>query len=194
MSFKKIAVITDVFEMSTGSKISVNSKIGDAIFTNKIFGLVDALKRNSQYQNKRRWIDIKWEATAALQTEAGNLDWVEYALDELKLEAKTLKRAIKFPVRDSYADAIEDGEPLDAYNDYILVIEKAIDEVSQITLEEPIEEMWDEVEEEVTEGVITIDELKDIIKEEGLGIRVFKTDDVESVKDKIREARAKLNK
>ena len=192
MSFKKIAVITDVFEMSTGGKINVNSKIGEPIFVDKIFGLVDALKRNSQYQNKRRWIDIKWEATALLQLEAGNLDWTEYALGELKNEAKALKRLIKFPVRDSYTEAIEDGEELEGYNDYILVIEKAIAEVSNITLSAPVVE--EEIEETEDEHEITVEELKQIIKEEGLGLRVIKTDSIESIKERITEARAKLNK
>ena len=125
--FKKIAVLCDVYEMGKSKKITYKSLDGDAIMTDRIFGLLDTMKRNANYKDKRRWISIKWEETAKLQLEAGNLDWVEYAREEKKLECKALKRAIQFPVKDSYIEALNDGEELKAYNDYIEVVENEIE-------------------------------------------------------------------
>ena len=184
--FKKIAVLCDVYEMSKGSQIKVGDKVGSPIMTDRIFGLLDANKRNSLYKDKRRWVDIKWEETAKLQLEAGNLDWVEYALEEKKLEAKILKRAIGFPVKDSYTEALEDNEVLNKYNDYIEVVESHIEILESIEFK-PVSSTKKELE----EGDVTIDSLKLIIKDEGLGIRVSKEDTTESIEAKITEARDK---
>ncbi len=132
MAFKKIAVLVDVYEMNKGKQIKVGDKVGDPILKDRIFGLLDANKRNSDFKNKRRWLEIKWNETAILQLEAGNLDWVEYALTEKELECKVLKRAIKFPVKDSYTEALEDGEQLEKYNDYIEVVEAQIEVIKGI--------------------------------------------------------------
>jgi hypothetical protein len=132
MAFKKEAVLCDVYEMGKSKKITYKSLDGDAIITNRIFGLLDSMKRNSNYKDKRRWLDIKWEETAKLQLEAGNLDWVEYVLAEKKLECKSLKRAIGFPIKDSYIEALEDGEELKSYNDYIVVVENEIELIEGI--------------------------------------------------------------
>ena len=177
--FKKIAVLTDVYEMSKSSSIKVNDRSGDPILTNRIFSLADANKRNSDYRNKRRWVEIKWKETAVLQLEAGNLDWIEYALEEKRLECKILKRAIKFPVKDSYTEALNDNEVLEKYNDYIEVVE------AQIELIEGIEFKTSEVDPE--EGMM--DELRAAIKKEGLGIRVNKDDSYGDVYIKVEEAR-----
>jgi hypothetical protein len=101
MGFKKISVLANVYEMSKSSSIKVNDKVGEPVLTDRIFGLADANKRNSDYKNKRRWIEIDWIKTAQLQLEAGNTDWLEYVLGEKELESKALKRLIKFPVKDS---------------------------------------------------------------------------------------------
>jgi hypothetical protein len=126
MAFKKIAVLCDVYEMSKGRNIRVVDKVGEPFLTDRIFALTDANKRNSDYANKRRWVDIKWEETAKLQLEAGNLDWLDYVLEEKKLECKNLKRKIKFPVKDSYTEALEEGEEIEQKNDYILIVEDQI--------------------------------------------------------------------
>ena len=126
MAFKKIAVLCDVYEMSKGRNIRVVDKVGEPFLTDRIFALTDANKRNSDYANKRRWVDIKWQETAKLQLEAGNLDWLDYVLEEKKLECKNLKRKIKFPVKDSYTEALEDGEEIEQKNDYILIVEDQI--------------------------------------------------------------------
>jgi len=140
MGFKKEAVICDVYEMGKSKKINYKSLDGDAIITNRIFSLLDSMKRNSNYKDKRRWLDIKWEETAKLQLEAGNLDWVEYVLAEKKLECKSLKRAIDFPIKDSYIEALQDGEDLKGYNDYIVVVEKEIELIEGIEFIPKIEE------------------------------------------------------
>ena len=126
MAFKKIAVLADVYEMSKGKTIRVVDKVGEPLLTNRIFALSVANKRNADYANKRRWIDIKWEETAKAQLEAGNLDWLDYVLEEKKLECKNLKRKIKFPVKDSYTEALQDGEDIEQKNDYILIVEDQI--------------------------------------------------------------------
>ena len=61
MAFKKIAVLADVYEMSKGKTIRVVDKVGEPLLTDRIFALSVANKRNADYSNKRRWIDIKWE-------------------------------------------------------------------------------------------------------------------------------------
>jgi len=134
MGFKKISVIADVYEMSKSKSITPKSLDGDAILLDRIFTLADASKRNSNYKDKRRWVKINWEKTALLQLEAGNLDWVEYALSEKELECKSLKRAIKFPVKDSYNEALAEGEKLEGYNDYISVVENEIELIKGIEL------------------------------------------------------------
>mgnify|MGYP003671506725 FL=1 len=179
--FKKIAVLTDVYEMGKGKQVSVNEKVGDPILTQRIFSLSDANKRNADYKNKRRWIEIDWEKTALLQLEAGNLDWVDYALEEKKLECKSLKRAIEFPVKDDYREALEDGEELKQYNDYIVVVENQIDIIKGIEFKPKAVEI----------DISPMDKLKSIIKEEGLGIRVGKDDTIEDVELKIKEAKSK---
>lgn len=126
MAFKKIAVLADVYEMSKGKTIRVVDKVGEPLLTDRIFALSVANKRNADYANKRRWIDIKWEETAKLQLEADNLDWLDYVLEEKKLECKNLKRKIKFPVKDSYTEALQDGEDIEQKNDYILIVEDQI--------------------------------------------------------------------
>lgn len=141
MGFKKIAVLCDVYEMGKSKNITYKSLDGDAILKDRIFGLLDANKRNANYKDKRRWLDIKWEETAVLQLEAGNLDWVEYALEEKKLECKTLKRKIKFPIKDSYTEALKDGEELDGYNDYILAVEAQIEIIEGIEFNPKVEEL-----------------------------------------------------
>lgn len=141
MAFKKIAVLCDVYEMGKSKNITYKSLDGDAILKDRIFGLHDTMKRNSNYKDKRRWISIKWEETAKLQLEAGNLDWVEYATSEKELECKTLKRKIKFPVKDSYTEALEEGEELDAYNDYIVVVESEIEILKGIEFKPKAEEL-----------------------------------------------------
>ena len=140
-NFKKIAVLADVYEMSKSSVINPKSLDGSAILTDRIFGLLDTMKRNSDYKNKRRWVKIKWEETALLQLEAGNLDWLEYALEEKRLESKTLKRDIKFPVKDDYREALNDGEQLEKYNDYIIEVENDIDILNSIEFKPAIKEI-----------------------------------------------------
>ena len=190
--FKKIAVLTDVYEMSKSSSIKVNDRSGDPILTNRIFSLADANKRNSDYRNKRRWVEIKWKETAVLQLEAGNLDWMEYALEEKRLECKILKRAIKFPVKDSYTEALNDNEVLEKYNDYIEVVEAQIELIEGIEFN-PVSGSTEERFESggntivVEEGMM--DELKAAIKKEGLGIRVNKDDSYGDVYIKVEEAR-----
>ena len=137
MGFKKIAVLADVYEMGKSKHITFKNRDGEPILTDRIFGLLDANKRNANYKDKRRWIEIKWEETALLQLEAGNFDWVEYVLEEKKLEAKALKRAIKFPVKDDYREALDDGEELEKYNDYIIVVENQIDIIEGIEFKIP---------------------------------------------------------
>lgn len=185
MGFKKQAVIADVYHMSTSKSIRYNDKVGDPFLTNRIFSLDDASKINSNYQNKRRWVEVNWEETAKLQLEANNLDWLDYALSEKELECKALKRKIKFPLKDSYTEAIEDGEELEKYNDYILAVEAEIEVIKNIEFKPK------PVVKEVSEGEVTIESLKAIIKEEGLGVRVSKDDSIESVQAKMEEARAK---
>ena len=138
MAFKKIAVLCDVYEMSKGRNIRVVDKVGEPFLTDRIFALTDANKRNSDYANKRRWVDIKWEETAKLQLEAGNLDWLDYVLEEKKLECKNLKRKIKFPVKDSYTEALEDGEEIEQKND--------------VELDEYVKSMYDYVENSFPKG------------------------------------------
>jgi len=181
--FKKISVLTNIYEMSKSSSLGVNDKVGEPVLTDRIFGLADANKRNADYKNKRRWIEIDWIKTAQLQLEAGNTDWLEYVLGEKELECKALKRLIKFPVKDSYNEALDDGEELEAYNDYISVVENQIDVIKGIEFKpKPIE--LDE-----TNNDETIENLKAIIKDEGLGIRVSKEDTFGIVLAKIEEAR-----
>jgi len=132
MAFKKIAVLADVYEMSKGKSVRVSDKVGEPFLTNRIFALTDANKRNADYANKRRWVEIKWDETAKLQLEAGNLDWLDYVLEEKKLECKNLKRKIKFPVKDSYTEALQDGEDIGQKNDYILIVEDQIKIIESI--------------------------------------------------------------
>lgn len=137
---KEIAVLCDVYEMSKSSNVRVNDKAGDPILIDRLFGLLDANKRNADYKNKRRWIEIKWLETAQLQLEAGNIGWLDYVLSEKKLECKALKRAIDFPVKDSYNEALDDGEDLKGYNDYISVVENQIETLEGIEFKpNPIE-------------------------------------------------------
>lgn len=178
MGFKKIAVLCDVYEMSKGKQISVKDRTGDAILKDRIFGLLDANKRNANYKDKRRWIDIKWQETAVLQLEAGNLDWVDYVLEQKKLECKALKRKIKFPVKDSYTEALEDGEELEKYNDYIEVVEAQIELIESIEFKPKVEEPVDD-----------LSDLKAIIKDEDLKLKVAKTEARDSVVKRIEEAR-----
>lgn len=186
-NFKKIAVLADVYEMSKSKNITTKSRESEPIFIDRIFSLLDASKRNSQFLNNRRWVSVKWEETALLQLESGNFDWKEYALSEKELEAKNLKRSIKFPVKDSYTEAIQDGEPLDMYNDYILEVEKDIEIIKGISFKTNTKtESLDELDKELDED---LDELKSIIKNEGLGIRVSKKDTYKEVLNKIEEAR-----
>ena len=125
--FKKIAVLADVYEMGKGKSVNINEKVGEPVLQNRIYGLLDANKRNSDFKNKRRWIEIKWLETAKLQLEAGNLDWLDWVLEEKNLECKSLKRAIGFPVKDSYNEALDDGEELKKKNDYISIVEDQIE-------------------------------------------------------------------
>ena len=127
MGFKKEAVLVDVFEMGKSKNITTKSLDGKAVLENRIFGLRDTMKRNASYKDKRRWLHIKWEETAKLQLEANNLDWLDYVISEKQLECKNLKRSIEFPVKDDYREAIQDGEKLKAYNDYITVVEAEIE-------------------------------------------------------------------
>ena len=157
MGFKKVAVLADVFEMGKSKNITVKSLDGDAILTDRIFSLADASKRNSDYKNKRRWVSIKWEETALLQLEAGNLDWLDYVLEEKELECKALKRKIKFPVKDSYTDAINEGEQLDGYNDYIEVVEAEIETIKSIEFNPKTEELEEPKKKRRTKAEIEAD-------------------------------------
>jgi hypothetical protein len=130
--------------MGKSKNITYKSLDGEAILKDRIFGLQDTMKRNADYKNKRRWISIKWEETAKLQLEAGNLDWVDYVLAEKKLEAKQLKRAINFPVKDDYREALEEGEQLEGYNDYIVVVENEIETLEGIEFKPKVEELPEE--------------------------------------------------
>ncbi len=199
MGFKKIAVLCDVYEMAKSEHIKVGDRIGLPILKDRIFSLLDANKRNSLYRGKRRWLEIKWEETAVLQLKAGNIDWVEYVLEEKRLECKVLKRDIDFPVKDSYTEALDDGETLKGgYNDYIEVVERQIELIEGIEFKPKIEGLKEPADHlnsfeyggktiVVTEGMM--DELKVAIKEEGLGIRVNKDDSYGSVYMKVEEAR-----
>ena len=140
MGFKKEAVLCDVYEMGKGRSVKASEKVGDAILTDRIFSLEVVNKKNSDYKNKRRWIEVKWEETALKQLEAGNLDWLEYASDIKKLEAKQLKRNIGFPIKDSYIEALEDGEELKQYNDYIEIVENEIEILKGIEFIPKVEE------------------------------------------------------
>ena len=183
--FKKIAVIGDVYEMSKGKNVSVMEKVGKPLFKDRIFGLHAANKQNNEYKNKRRFIEINWLETAKLQLDAGNDDWLDYVIEEKKHELKNLKRSIKFPVKDSYKEALQDGEELDMKNDYIEVVE------DQLELLEGMEFVPTKQIEPVKDNPESIDDLKAIIKAEGLGIRVGKEDTFESVEAKVKEARSK---
>ena len=191
MSFKKEAILCDVYEMGKGSSVNVGETVGKAIFTNRIFGLDAINKINSDYFNKRRWVEIKWEETAKIQEDNNQLnEWVAYMLAEKKFECKKLKRDIKFPVKDSYLEALEYGEELIAYNDYIEVVEKQIEiiegikpKVKNTSFQHGGETII------VTDGMM--DELKATIKSEGLGIRVGKDDTCGDVYIKIENARNK---
>jgi hypothetical protein len=185
--FKVVAVLCDVYEMSKSKSITHKSLDGEPIFVDRIFGLADTMKRNANYKDKRRWIAIKWEETAKLQLEAGNFDWIEYVLEEKRLECKKLKRAIGFPVKDSYIEALEDGEELKRYNDYISVVEDEIEIISGIEFK-PLE-ITKELDSDTEFG--DMDSLKAIIKEEDLNIRILKDDDYEKILSKIGLARAK---
>ena len=75
--FKEIAVLTNVYEMGKGKEVKVRDRLGEPLLKDRIFGLLDANKRNADYKNKRRFIDIRWEETAQLQLEAGNTGWLD---------------------------------------------------------------------------------------------------------------------
>ena len=144
--FKKIAVLTDVFEMTRASSVNIKQKDSDAILTNRIQSLVDVLRKNRGYKLTRRWIQIKCEETALLQLEAGNLDWLDYALDELDFVCRTLKSDIKFPIGDDYRKAIIDegrrgGVQLERKNDLISVLEDDIETLKGIEFKAPVEEL-----------------------------------------------------
>lgn len=182
--FKKIAVLADVYEMSKGKNVSVMEKVGKPLFENRIFGLHEANKKNNEYKNKRRFVEINWLETAKLQLDAGNDDWLDYVIEEKKHELKTLKRAIKFPVKDSYKEALAEGEDLDMKNDYIEVVEDQLELLENMEFV-PTKQI-ESTDEPVEEGETTIESLKAIIKEEGLGIRVGKDDTIEDVEARIK--------
>ena len=183
MAFKKIAVLTDVFEMTRANTANVKQRDGEALLTNRIYSLEDALNKNKSYKLTRRWIDIKWKETALLQLEAGNLDWLEYALDEVKFVCQTLKNDIGFAVSDDYREAIgNEGRrgavPMKKKNDYIAVLEDSIDVIKDIEFKKPV----------VAQD---LSDLKLIIKEESLNLNVLKTDSRDSVVARIEVARSK---
>lgn len=184
--FKEIAVLTNVYEMGKGKSVSVKELVGDPLLKDRIFGLLDANKRNADYKNKRRWIDIRWEETAVLQLEAGNTDWIEYALEVKRLECRRLKKDIDFPVKDSYVEALQDldaGETLKKSNDYITIVEEQIIILEGIEFKPKAKEIEGNLSDTLEVG--TIEYLKAIIKEKDLGIRVAKTDSYEDVEGKI---------
>lgn len=147
MGFKKIAVLTDIYEMTRANTASITQKDGDPILTDRIASLLDVLKKNGQYKMTRRWSQIKWEETALLQLEAGNMGWLDYAKEELKFAIRTLKKDIGFPAKEDYREALMDeargGDTLRKKNDYIVALENDMDTLEGIEFK-PLE-----VEEEV---------------------------------------------
>jgi hypothetical protein len=178
--FKKIAVLVDVYRMSLGQNVNVGAITGEPVTKDRIYGLTVASKANANYKGTRKWIGIKWLETAKLQLEAGNLDWLDWVLEEKRLECKMLKRAIDFSVKEDYREAVADGEKLKKYNDYIGIVE------GEIELLEGIEFKLLEVTKEhesfeyggetitVTEGMMN--KLKSDIIDEGLGVVINEGD------------------
>lgn len=193
MGFKQVAVITDVYEMSKGQSVNVNQKDSDPIFLDRIQDLVYILNKNSKYKLTRRFAEIKWHETAVAQLEAGNLEWLEYALDELTFFCQTLKSEIGFGIKDDYRTALSNenrrgGVALKKKNDYISVVEDWIDVLEDIEFK-PLGEKVEEFVEDVEVKGDTIESLKAIIKAEGLSVRVNKGDSIEKVKERIEKAR-----
>ena len=190
MAFKEIAVLTDVYEMTRANTVSISQKDGEPILVDRIASLLDVIKKNGEYKMTRRWSQIKWEETALLQLEAGNMGWLDYAKDELKFAIRTLKKDIGFPAKEDYREALEDeyrgGDVLKKKNDYIVALENDMEVLEGIEFK-PLK---GEIEaEDVSYEEVTIDSLKAIIKSEDLGVRVAKDDTIEGVQARIEKAR-----
>ena len=191
MAFKEIAVLTDVYEMTRANTVSISQKDGEPILVDRIASLLDVIKKNGQYKLTRRWSQIKWEETALLQLEAGNMGWLDYVKEELKFAIRMLKKDIGFPAKDDYREALEDeyrgGDALRKKNDYIASLEDELDLVNSIEFK-PLKGKQVEAE-DVSYEEVTIDSLKAIIKSEELGVRVAKDDAIEGVQARIEKAR-----
>ena len=195
MAFKKESVLVDIYEMTRANTANINQKDGEPIMTDRIQTLIRTIDKNSSYKDTRRWSEVLWDETATLQTEAGNADWFDYVKEELTYIIKAFKNEIKFPTNEDYREAISNqhrrgGVQLKKTNDYIASLEDDLDIVvaleGKFKLKESQYVDFSE-DEEVVEP--TMDELKAIIKEEDLGVRVSKTDTIKKIQDKIAKAR-----
>lgn len=180
----KGVIVGNSFSLRKASNSHYSLERDRAEFTNKIFSLDYVLNHNASLHLRGKVIDIKpVETFKSIENDKkGNFEDV---LEELKKRTRVTKKQLKLPVNESYAESLADDPEGTVYSAYLEWLEKTTIEFSSF-VKPDIE--YVEAEE------VTLDSLRLIIKEEGLGLNVSdKNDTIEEVEGRIEEAR-KANK
>lgn len=153
-------------------------------FKEKLYNLERVNLKNSKFKDTKTSIFIDWVGTLAYYVEkvGKGSEWLDYILGRKETECEDLKFDIGFSTSESYTQAVDKGRAIKKPNDYIITVEKQIKDIKDLKI---VKEVVEPTDEEL------ISELKTIIKEEGLGIRVSKEDTYEDVLGKIADVRNK---
>ena len=149
-------------------------------FKAKLYNLERVNLKNSKFKDTKTSIFIDWDATLAYYVDkvGRGAEWLEYILDRKETECEDLKFDIGFNTSDSYTKALDKGRAIKKPNDYIIKVEEQIEDIKAL-----------EIVKEVVEPIDDLSDLKAIIKDEELKLKVAKTDTRESVEKRIEEAR-----
>lgn len=141
--------------MKKASKTRYSLRLEDKEFERKIYSLDYIIKHNSSLDLRGKIINIKPSETFLTieKDKDGNYDIV---LDELKTQARKVKRSLSLPINESYLDALSDDPEGTVYKPYLEWLEKTIIELSNYSKPE-----YTEVIEETSKEDIEKSELKD---------------------------------
>lgn len=151
-------------------------------FKEKLYNLERVNLKNSKFKDTKTSIFIDFEVTLAYYTDkvGKGTEWLEYILQRKETECEDLKFDIGFNTSESYTKAVDKGRAIKNPNDYIITVEAQIEEIKAL-----------DIVKDVVESVDDLSDLKAIIKDEDLKLKVAKTDTRESVEKRIEDARNK---
>ena len=120
------SVVGKLYKIKGGQEVSLNNSSLEVEIEKRVFSVQYVMKKNSNYVNGRRYIEVDWEASFELQ--GYKASWKKMISDLKKKELYSLKKSIGFNTKEDYSEAVAmEEEALGGGRDYIIKVEQELE-------------------------------------------------------------------